>query len=206
MVSSTIRNPLLGTHSVLASQDRGVADGTVLGGRESPEWVPEYALAVLTYVCAVRRDKSRDTPRVFLSGPRFRRLRILRRMREEWCRLDSSSDSEMGEMALPRERARVGLADKGRECEDAAAAAAAMVSREGGVVLCVLARCDPVAGAPWRVYLLGLPTGVSAASCIPLASWFVSFVGTYGGPGIKVAFQEPLLPPPFRAWRRKYHR
>src|SRR5260221_9606959 len=88
MVSSTIRNPLLGTHSVLASHDRGVADGTALGARESPERVPEYALAVLTYVCAVRRDKSRDTPRVFLSGPRFRCLRILRRidvLREELC-------------------------------------------------------------------------------------------------------------------------
>src|SRR5712691_6341203 len=166
MVSSTIRNPLLGTHSVLASQDRGVADGTALGARESPEWVPEYALAVLTYVCAVRRDKSRDTPQVFPSGPRFRRLRILRRidvLREELCRLMSSSDSEMGEMALPRERAREGLADNGRECENAAAAA--MVSHEGGVVSCVLARCEPVArGAPWRVYLLGLPTGVSTAS------------------------------------------
>jgi len=31
MVSSTIRNPLIGTHSILVSQDGGVDDGTELG-------------------------------------------------------------------------------------------------------------------------------------------------------------------------------
>lgn len=141
MASSTILKPRPGTHSVLVSRNVGEEEGTALGERESPKWVPEYALEELRYVFAVRREGSRDTLRVLRSGTRCRRSRILRRTdipRVRPCRPISSSDSETGEMALPLERACVGLADKGRELEDTTALVE--LSREGGAVPRVLVR------------------------------------------------------------------
>ena len=74
MASSTIRKPLPGIQSVFVSRGE---EGTALGARESSVCVPEYALGALRYVCVVRREGPRDTPRSIL---RCRRSRIPRRM------------------------------------------------------------------------------------------------------------------------------
>jgi len=83
-------------------------------------------------------------------------------------------------MVLRRERARVGLSDRGREWEGVAARA--VLPCEGGTeLLCVLPRREPAPAtadshdlaareAPWRVYLLGLPAVVGDAIRAPSES------------------------------------
>lgn len=130
----------------------------------------------------------------------------------------SSSDSDTGEMVLARERAPVGISDMWREWEGVAVRV--LLTWEGGIELLrvVLRReLDPATadikdlaarGAPWRVYLLGLPAVVGDTSRALSGS---SFIGIYAGPGTKTEPARPreripLLIPPLRARRREYHR
>jgi hypothetical protein len=81
MGSSSIWKPLAGIQSVFVFARGGEEERmSMLGAREKSVCVPEYTLGALKYVCMVRREGPRDTPRRSCS-------RMLRRM-EVW-RIDS---------------------------------------------------------------------------------------------------------------------
>lgn len=102
---------------------------------------------------------------------------------------------------LPRDRARAGLSDSGSKWEGVAARVVLLC--EGRIeLLRVLLRREPASGtddshdiaargAPWRVYLLGLPSVVEDPSRTPSESSLASSIGIYGGPGTK---EEPARP------------